>query len=172
MLTIIIAVVGFLVDRVAKILTLRYVKPVGSISVIDGVFSFTYVENTGAAHGLFQGKVWILAAVSAVVSVVIIWYVAKNYKKLPTWLRVAFALILAGALGNLFDRVVYGYVIDMMQVTFINYPVFNPADNMLVVGVVILCIFILFIDTDVFGLKKKKQQLPEEEITEKDKPEN
>lgn len=169
MLTGIIAIIGFLIDRAAKLLTIKYVKPVGSVSVIDGVFSFTYVENTGAAHGILHGKVWLLAIISAIISVLILWYVIKHYSKLPNWLRVAFALILAGAVGNLFDRVVYGYVIDMMHVTFIDYPVFNPADNMLVIGVVILCFFILFVDVDLFGLKKKKKQGPD---AGESKPEN
>ena len=157
MLTALIALLGFAIDRAAKILTLQLVRPVGSVPVIDGVLSFTYVENTGAAHGLFQGKTWILAVVSAVVVAGIVWYVIKNYGKLPTWLRVAAALIIAGAVGNLFDRIVFGYVIDMVQVTFIDYPVFNPADNMLVIGMVILCICILFGKNDVFGVRKKKE---------------
>lgn len=155
MLTIIIAVVGFLVDRVAKILTLRYVKPVGTISVIDGVIYFTYVENTGAAHGLFQGKVWILAGGFCSCQCCNYMVCSKELQKIAYMAARCICLVLAGALGNLFDRVVYGYVIDMMQVTFINYPVFNPADNMLVVGVVILCIYILFVDTDLFGLKRR-----------------
>lgn len=155
MLTLIIAAVCFAVDRIAKILTQIFVKPVSSIVVIENVFSFTYVENRGAAHGILQGKRWMLIAVTVLVVAALIVFLIKNYQKAPTMLRIATGLIIGGALGNLFDRVFFGYVVDMMQVTFIDYPVFNPADNMLVVGVVLLGIYILFFDK-VFLVEKKK----------------
>ena len=70
-------------------------------------------------------------------------------------LRVSGGMILGGAFGNLFDRIFYGYVVDMLQVTFIDYPVFNPADNLLVFGVIVLGIYILFFDKEFFVDKKK-----------------
>ena len=161
MLTIIIAVIGFAADRIAKILTKLFVEPVGSVTVIDGIFSFTYVENRGAAHGILQGQRWPLIAVTCVVCALVIWFLVKNYGRTTKLLRVASGLILAGAFGNLFDRVFFGYVIDMMQVTFIEYPVFNPADNMLVVGVVLLGIYILFFDKEFLNKDKNKKEISE-----------
>lgn len=155
MLTLIIAFVCFAVDRVAKVLTQIYVKPVGTIVVIENIFSFTYVENRGAAHGILQGKRWMLIAVTVLVVVALIIFLVKNYSKAPTMFKIATGLIIGGAVGNLFDRLFFGYVVDMMQVTFIDYPVFNPADNMLVIGVVLLGIYILFFDK-VFLVDKKK----------------
>lgn len=155
MMTVIIAIACFAVDRLAKVLTQLFVKPVGSIVVIENIFSFTYVENRGAAHGIMQGKRWMLIAVTILVVAALIVFLIKNYSKAPTMFKIATGLILGGAVGNLFDRVFYGYVVDMMQVTFIDYPVFNPADNMLVIGTVLLGIYILFFDK-VFLTDKKK----------------
>ena len=155
MLTIIIAIIGFAIDRTAKILTKLFVEPKGSITVLENIFSFTYVENTGAAHGILQGQRWLLIAATCIVCILIIWFLIKNYNRTTKLLRVASGLILAGAFGNLFDRVFYGYVIDMMQVTFIEYPVFNPADNMLVIGVILLGIYILFFDKEFIKDKKE-----------------
>lgn len=156
MLTVIIAILGFLVDRAAKILTKIFVEPRHTIVVIENIFSFTYVENRGAAHGILQGERWPLILVTAVVCSLLIAFMIKNYKKTSKLLRISAGLIIAGSLGNLFDRVFFGYVIDMMEVTFIEYPVFNPADNMLVVGMVLLGIYILFFDK-VFLVDKKSQ---------------
>ena len=157
MLTVIVALLGFALDRTTKTLTKIFVEPEGSITVIDGIFSFSYVENRGAAHGILQGQRWPLILITCVVCAVIIWFLVKNYSRASKLLRFSAGLILAGAFGNLFDRVFYGYVIDMMQVTFIEYPVFNPADNMLVIGVILLGIYILFFDKEFFGDKNKSK---------------
>ena len=162
MLTVIIAAICFAIDRVAKVLTQVFVKPVGSIVVIENIFSFTYVENEGAAHGILQGKRWLFIAITCAVVVFMVIFLLKNYSRMPPLFRVSVGLILGGALGNLFDRIVYGYVVDMMQVTFIDYPVFNPADNMLVVGVILLGIYLLFLDK-VFFVDKKKTSPKEKE---------
>lgn len=155
MLTLIIALACFAVDRIAKVLTNMFVKPKGSIVVIENIFSFTYVENRGAAHGILQGKRWMLIVITILVVAALIVFMIKNYSKASALLKVSTGLIIGGAVGNLFDRVFFGYVVDMMQVTFIEYPVFNPADNMLVVGVILLGIYILFFDK-VFLVDKKK----------------
>lgn len=156
MLTIIVVFLGFALDRVAKILTKIFVEPVGSVTVIENIFSFSYVENRGAAHGILQGQYWLLIPITIIVCFVVILFLIKNYGRTSKLLRVSTGLILAGAFGNLFDRIFYGYVIDMMQVTFIEYPVFNPADNMLVIGVILLGIYIIFFDKEFFTDKRKK----------------
>ena len=156
MLTIIIAIIGFAADRIIKILTKLFVEPVGSIVVLDNIFSFTYVENRGAAHGILQGQRWPLIIVTFIVCAFMIWFLVKNYKRTTPLLRVSSGLILAGAFGNLFDRVFFGYVVDMFQVTFIDYPVFNPADSMLVIGVILLGINILIFNKEFLNDKKKK----------------
>lgn len=156
MLTIIVVFLGFVLDRVAKILTKIFVEPVGSVTVIENVFSFSYVENKGAAHGILQGQYWLLIPITIIVCCAVIVFLVKNYSRTSKLLRVSTGLILAGAFGNLFDRIFYGYVIDMMQVTFIEYPVFNPADNMLVIGVILLGIYIIFFDKEFFTDKRKK----------------
>ena len=157
MLTVIIAVLGFILDRVAKIFAKVVVEPAGSIVVIKNFFSFTYVENRGAAHGILQGGRWPLSIITIIVCTAIIIFLVKKYSKMPTLLRVSAGLILAGGIGNLVDRLFLGYVIDMMEITFIEYPVFNPADNMLVIGTILLGLYILFFDKGLFFGEKKTQ---------------
>ena len=83
-------------------------------------------------------------------------------------MRWGLALVLAGAIGNLFDRIAYGYVIDMIEVTFIEYPVFNLADNMVVIGTALFALYILFFDKTIFVTRKKEAvvQVDGEELTE------
>ena len=155
MLTAILAVLGFIIDRVTKLLTTLYLKPIGTVELIPNVFSFTYVENRGAAWGMFQGQRWPLIVFTVIVCVFLIWFLIRNYSKTTILFKLSMGLIFAGAFGNMFDRIVYGYVVDMLHATFIDYPVFNGADCMLVIGVILLGIYILFFDKVFFKDKDK-----------------
>ncbi len=155
MLTAILVVLGFAVDRVMKLLTTLYLKPISTIEIIPGIFSFTYVENRGAAWGMFEGQRWPLIIFTVCVCACLIWFLIRNYSKTTVLFKISMGLILAGALGNMFDRIVNGYVVDMLHATFIDYPVFNGADCMLVIGVILLGIYILFFDKVFFQEKNK-----------------
>jgi len=120
-----------------------------SISVIDGLFNITYVRNTGVAFGFFSNLsspatsilLSIFAAAAAVVVVVYsVRSPVRNYL-----LQVALGLILAGALGNLYDRITYGYVIDFLEFYYHHYewPSFNVADSAISTGVALLAIEII-----------------------------
>ena len=163
MLVAILVVIGFAIDRVTKILTSLYLKPIGTFELIPNVFSFTYVENRGAAWGIFQGQRWPLIVFTIVVCAFLIWFIIKNYSKATILFKISMGLILAGAFGNMFDRAVYGYVVDMLHATFIEYPVFNGADCMLVIGVILLGIYMLFFDK-VFFQDKKKPEKPQKNV--------
>jgi len=159
LLEIIVFLAGLLLDRAAKILTMIYLQPTGvgtSVEVIPGILSFTYVENRGAAHGILQGQVWFFIPVTIIVCGFLLFFLIKNRKKAGLTMRWGLALVLAGAIGNLFDRITYGYVIDMIEVTFIEYPVFNLADNMVVIGTALFALYILFFDKSIFVSKKKE----------------
>ena len=171
MLEIIVFLVGLLIDRAAKILTMVYLQPTGvgtSVEAIPGILSFTYVENRGAAHGILQGQVWFFIPVTIIVCIFLVFFLLKNRKKAGLTMRWGLALVLAGAIGNLFDRIAYGYVIDMIEVTFIEYPVFNLADNMVVIGTALFALYILFFDKTIFVTRKKEAvvQVDGEELTE------
>ena len=139
----IIVVVGVvLIDIATKVLAALFMRE--KISLIDGVFSFVYVENTGASFGMMKGQRWLFVAITVVALMVMLFWLAKN-KKAHRLARIAMLLIAGGAFGNMFDRIVYGYVRDFLYFELINFPVFNVADCALTVGVTLLVIYVLFI---------------------------
>lgn len=131
-------------DQISKVLTTNYLKPVGSIEIIHGILSLTYVENRGAAFGILQNSRWIFITFTIVATIGIVYY-KLHYKTTSKLLISSLSLIFSGAIGNLIDRIFLGYVVDMIEVTFINYPVFNIADCFVVTGTILLAIYILFI---------------------------
>ena len=146
------------IDQLSKYLAYTLLKPVVTVPVITGVFSFTYVQNVGAAFGIFQGARWFFIVVTVAVTAGIIYY----YRKLPkarAYNKVRFALILiaSGALGNFIDRLRNGYVVDFLQVHFLDFPVFNIADSFVVVGVIFFALLYLFVFKEDKAVKKQAE---------------
>jgi len=139
-MTWIIIISAIVADRVSKVICRQYLRPLGSIPVIKGVFHLTYVENTGAAFGMLQGNTWFLILTSALVSAVVAYLIWK-VKPENRYVKLSLALILGGALGNLVDRVLLGYVVDFLD--FRIWPVFNIADSCVVVGAILLGYFVV-----------------------------
>ena len=131
-------------DQVTKYFTVSMLKPIGSVEIIKNILSFTYVENRGAAFGILQNARWVFIILTIIAIAAIIIYLLKEKPKDKT-LIFSLSLILAGAIGNMIDRILKGFVVDMIEVTFINYPVFNFADCCVVIGAILLGIYILFI---------------------------
>ncbi|EGO6086135.1 signal peptidase II [Enterococcus faecalis] len=129
-------------DQWSKYLTLQNISLGETKEFIPGFLSLTHLRNTGAAWSLLEGKMIFFYVITVIVSVVIIYLLIKNYKK-SIWYSVGLSFVLAGAIGNFIDRVRLGYVVDMLQTDFMNFPIFNVADSTLVVGVI--CIFIYLI---------------------------
>ena len=129
-------------DQWSKYLTVQYISLGETKEFIPGFLSLTHLRNTGAAWSLLEGKMIFFYVITVIVSVVIIYLLIKNYKK-SIWYSVGLSFVLAGAIGNFIDRVRLGYVVDMLQTDFMNFPIFNVADSTLVVGVI--CIFIYLI---------------------------
>lgn len=117
-----------------------------TIVVIDGIFDLTYVENRGAAWGMFSDNPILLYIVSGILTLVIIFMYAKFYKKMDRLMRYALILVIAGALGNMIDRVFLSYVRDMFRFAFIDFPVFNVADAAITVGGVLFVLDCLFFE--------------------------
>ncbi len=126
-------------DQWSKYLTVQNISLGETKEFIPGFLSLTHLRNTGAAWSLLEGKMIFFYVITVIVSVVIIYLLIKNYKK-SIWYSVGLSFVLAGAIGNFIDRVRLGYVVDMLQTDFMNFPIFNVADSTLVVGVI--CIFI------------------------------
>lgn len=129
-------------DQWSKYLTVQNISLGETKEFIPGFLSLTHLRNTGAAWSLLEGKMIFFYVITVIVSVVIIYLLIKNYKK-SVWYSVGLSFVLAGAIGNFIDRVRLGYVVDMLQTNFMNFPIFNVADSTLVVGVI--CIFIYLI---------------------------
>lgn len=139
----ILAVVLVIADQVVKFLIRSNLELGESVPFIPHVLNLTYYQNTGAAFSLFREHTWILALISAVVSVALVAVMVKRVFRHPVG-QVILAVILAGAVGNLIDRVLFGYVTDMFQTIFINFAVFNVADCCLVCGVIAMMVYVLF----------------------------
>ena len=125
------ALVGL--DQLVKYLVLQYIEPGAHVPLLPHVLELTYVQNTGAAFSIFSGYTWVLALVSLVMSVVLAVAIWKNFFRHPLG-KVTLTLLLAGAVGNLIDRVFRGFVVDMFNVLFMEFAVFNVADICVVVG--------------------------------------
>jgi len=138
------ALVG--IDRLTKWLAIAYVKPVLSIPVLKvrgvEVISLTYCENTGASFSILQGQRALLIAISLVFVVVMLalLLIGKIKPKMMIW---AFALIIAGGVGNLIDRISTGYVVDFIDFKSIGFAVFNFADMCAVIGAFMLFFAVL-----------------------------
>lgn len=144
MLFLIISFILVILDQITKLLTIKYLKPVSNVEFIKNILSFTYVENRGAAFGILQNSRWIFIAFTIIAVLAILFY-KFHFKPSGKLLNSSLCLILSGAIGNLIDRIFRGYVVDMIEVTFIDYPVFNVADCFVVTGTVLLVIYILFV---------------------------
>lgn len=141
----IIIIIGLILDRLSKVWTLKYLAKIQQINVIHNFFSLFYLENKGAAFGIFQNKVIILSIVTFVILIGIVIYLVK-YKPKNKLLRFSLSLIIAGAIGNLIDRLVYGFVVDFILLHYkdvYSFAVFNVADTFVVVGTFLLAIYIL-----------------------------
>lgn len=115
-------------------------------------FSVTYLQNKGAAWSILQGKLVFFTIVTILACIVILYFFFK-YSKKSKWFSFSLIFILAGALGNFIDRITQGFVVDMIQLDFIDFPIFNIADMCLVCGVFSMAIFILKVDDHFFKEK-------------------
>lgn len=140
-LVLIVAAVLLAVDQIVKHFILLLLKPVGSVTLIPGWLEFSYVENTGAAFGLLKNQTWFLLLATAAVSIAIV-VLLYRYRKHTFFSYSTSALLLAGGIGNLLDRLFYGYVVDYIHVMFFPY-VFNFADCCVTVGAVLFVIHCL-----------------------------
>ena len=121
----------------------------GDITIWEGVLKFHYLENRGAAWGLFENAFWLFYIVTAVVIVIMGYFYSKiPFEKKYILLRFILVILCAGAVGNFIDRALYRYVVDFIWFEIINFPVFNVADCYVTVSVIALLLSFLFIYND------------------------
>ena len=134
------------------------------ITVIDGVFELSFLKNTGAAFGILKEQRWVFIVITLLIGGVLLAMMLRSPLRKYKLFNVTCVLILSGAIGNLIDRIVYGYVVDFLNFILIDFPVFNFADCCVVVGSGLLLVFVLFVmkeddsipmRTLLFGMQKK-----------------
>ena len=150
-----IATVIVLADQLIEFFVLNELKPIGTVKVIDGVFNLTYVENRGVAFGIFQDMRWVFVAVTCILLFLIIFYMFRKRPKGKLFYICA-GMIIGGGVGNLIDRLVHGYVVDYLAVSFFP-PVCNFADYCITIGVFILVIYIIFF-SDLLNSKEEYEE--------------
>jgi len=138
-----VAIGTLVLDQVSKAVVRASLVPGESITLVRGVLNLTFVNNVGAAFGLFPGRQPVFMATSLLVLFVIAAYWRRAHPR--EWpLVLALGLVCAGALGNLIDRAMLGKVTDFFEFGFVQFPVFNVADMAILTGVGILALWILF----------------------------
>ena len=137
----IVIILGIVLDQIVKMAIVKNLRLSEQKSVINGILSLTQLRNNGAAWSILEGQQWFFVLTTVIVLAVAIWFWLKNLSK--NWYAIGLTLIISGALGNFIDRVRQGYVVDMFQLDFINFPIFNVADILLSIGFVVLFIGIL-----------------------------
>lgn len=140
-------------DQVIKYFVLLNLKPIGTFPVIPGLFELSYVENRGSAFGMMANHSWIIIGI-VVLGCAFVGFLLFRYQHHTFFSRAAATLIIAGGIGNLIDRFLYGYVVDYLHVLFFDY-VFNFADCCITVGAVLFVIHVLYVS----HLEKKAQTL-------------
>ncbi|MEE5987111.1 signal peptidase II [Ligilactobacillus equi] len=128
-------------DQGLKAYIVNYLALNTSQSVLPGFFSWTHLRNYGAAWSMLMGQQWLFVVISLVSLVAFSYFFKKEYAKV--WYRWSFTFLIAGTIGNFIDRLRFGYVVDMFQLDFINFPIFNLADVALTTGVILLIIALL-----------------------------
>jgi signal peptidase II len=130
------------IDQVIKLFVADLLPTMGRVTAIPHILDLTYVENRGVAFGMFKDMRWIFVAFTAIVICILLYILI--FKKIKSKLfYVASAMIIGGGIGNLIDRIFYGYVIDYLQLSFFS-PVCNFADYCITVGTVLLVIYLIF----------------------------
>ncbi len=132
----VVAVLAIALDQATKAWAVAALEPVGSVPVVPGFFSLTYVRNTGVAFGMFAGQAWLVAAFMVVLAGVAIWY-ARGLDWARREPNIVGGLLVGGALGNLIDRWRFGHVVDFFDVYVgpHHWPVFNVADSLICIAV-------------------------------------
>lgn len=144
MLYISLILIFIFTDQLSKFLTVKYLDEFESVPVVDNILDFTHVHNTGGPWSIFSNTPYIFIVLTVVVFIIGIIYLKKHPQK-HILSKISISLIAGGALGNFIDRLARGYVVDMIDVNFFNYPVFNVADCYIVVGAVLMSIYVLFV---------------------------
>ena len=142
-------------DQWTKFLVLENIPLYGHVDAIPGLFHLTYVQNTGAAFSSFSGMQWLFALIFLVLTAAIFYEYFWKRQPFTTLERWLIAAIYGGGVGNMIDRVRFGYVVDMIEVDFMNFAVFNVADCFITCGCILLILHLAFFNKEFWKEEKK-----------------
>ena len=142
-------------DQFTKYLTVANIALYEDVPFLPGLLQLTYVQNTGAAFSSFEGQQWLFALVFAVFTAGILYEYFKKPMPFSRLERLCIFAIYGGGLGNMIDRVRLGYVVDMIETTFIDFPVFNVADCFITCGCVVLMASLILFNKEFWKDEKK-----------------
>ena len=133
---------GVGLDQLTKFLSVVFLKPITTQPIIKNVIHLTYVENRGAAFGMFADQRWIFITVSTVAIIAMLLYLYFGHAE-NIFMAVSLAMIISGGIGNMIDRLALGYVVDFIDFRLINFAVFNGADSFVCVGAGLLILSLI-----------------------------
>ena len=141
-----VIIVTVFLDQLTKYLTVLHLKPIDTLPIIEDVFHLTYVENTGAAFGMMKDARWVFMITSTLAIIGILGYMIHRYyvkkEKLHWAEALSLSLIVGGGIGNMIDRTMLGYVVDMIDCRVINFAVFNVADSFVCIGAGLMILYL------------------------------
>ena len=144
-----------LADQLTKFLVVDNIALFGEVPFIDGLLHFTYVKNYGAAFSSMQGMRWVFVAMFVALTAAVLYEYFKKPLPFSKFDRWCIAAIYGGGLGNVIDRVRLGYVVDMIEVEFMNFAVFNVADCFITCGCIALMVSLVFFNKAFWKEEKK-----------------
>ena len=165
-----IIVVTVFLDQLTKYLTVLHLKPIDTLPIIEDVLHLSYVENTGAAFGMMKDARWVFMITSTVAIIGILGYmIYRTYVqkiKMPWMEALSLSLIVGGGIGNMIDRTVLGYVVDMIDCRFIDFAVFNVADSFVCVGAGLMVLYLIITTVQEARAEKSARSQPATESEE------
>ena len=142
-------------DQISKYLVVQYIPLRADVDFIPGLASLTHVHNTGAAFSMLSGMRWLFVVIFVVITALVLLEYFKKPMPFNKFERWCIAAIYGGGLGNVIDRVRLGYVVDMIDLDFMEFAVFNVADCFITCGCITLIVSLIFFNKNFWKEDKK-----------------
>ena len=142
-------------DQLVKYLVVENIPLFGEVPLLPGVLKLTLVHNEGAAYSSFRGMQWLFALIFVLFTLAVLYEYFKKTMPFTRLERWCIAAIYGGGLGNMIDRVRQGYVVDMLETEFMEFPVFNLADCFITCGCLLLMVHLAFFNKSFWKDEKK-----------------
>lgn len=131
-------------DQITKALVVARIALYADVPFLPGILQLTYVQNNGAAFSSFSGQQWLFALIFLVFTGLILWEYFHKKAGFTPFERWCIAAVYGGGLANMIDRIRLGYVVDMFETTFVDFPVFNVADCFITCGCILVMVHLIF----------------------------